>query len=85
MNDNKLLIASLPCQVCNRPGPSDVHHWKTRGAGGTDDLENLVSLCRNHHMEFHSTGRKTFWHKHKEAIKLSRARLGIKLLKSLED
>lgn len=30
-------------------GVVDVHHIRRRSQGGTDDLANLVSLCRAHH------------------------------------
>jgi len=31
------------------PGGVDPHHMVNRGAGGDDDLTNLISLCRHHH------------------------------------
>lgn len=37
-------------------GPSDLDHVTTRGAGGKDIPENLIPLCRVHHVERHSTG-----------------------------
>ncbi len=40
------LIAQNGCR-----GPIDVHHILTRGTGGDDVLENLICLCRRHHME----------------------------------
>lgn len=36
------------------PDVISIHHIKTRGAGGTDDLDNLICLCHRHHMEVHS-------------------------------
>jgi len=47
------------CMICAREG-ADVHHWITRGAGGGDDPDNLVSLCREHHNLVHQLGRETF-------------------------
>ena len=32
----------------------DVHHIRSRGAGGTDDVGNLICLCRRHHIEVHN-------------------------------
>ncbi len=32
---------------CN--GPLSIHHIKTRGAGGSDVPENLITLCQKHH------------------------------------
>ena len=29
----------------------DPHHIKTRGSGGSDAKENLITLCRKHHNE----------------------------------
>ena len=34
--------------ACIFPG-LDPHHITTRGAGGEDELENIISLCRHHH------------------------------------
>ncbi len=31
-------------------GTLDVHHRVPRSRGGTDDLDNLILLCRLHHM-----------------------------------
>jgi len=57
-------IRTLPCAACHKPGPSDPHHVKSRGAGGNDEA-NLIPLCRVHHTEIHQIGKKTFadkWH-----------------------
>jgi len=40
----------------------DAHHVKTRGSGGGDEW--LVSLCRQHHHQFHTIGRHSFDEKH---------------------
>jgi hypothetical protein len=32
---------------CN--GPKEIHHITTRGAGGSDVPENLITLCHKHH------------------------------------
>lgn len=48
--------------------PTDAHHWKTRGSGGTDALNNLAPLCRVHHVEVHQIGVKTFFRKYEEKI-----------------
>jgi len=34
--------------VCTFPG-LDPHHIRTVGAGGGDELENIIALCRCHH------------------------------------
>jgi hypothetical protein len=52
--------------------PSEVHHWKSKGAGGSDHPYNLLPLCREHHDEVHRIGRKSFWEKYKEKIKYAR-------------
>lgn len=36
-------------------GPLDVHHIIHRSKGGTDDLDNLILLCRRHHNMMHPT------------------------------
>ena len=45
-------IATQPCIVCNRPGPSDPSHIKTQGSGGPDTWWNVVPKCRLHHVEW---------------------------------
>jgi len=50
---------TLPCCVCEAPAPSDPAHVRSRGAGGRD-RENVVPLCREHHVEQHSAGIETF-------------------------
>jgi hypothetical protein len=43
----------IPCEVCGQRAV-DVHHIYPRGIGGSktkDYIENLVGLCRIHHME----------------------------------
>jgi hypothetical protein len=60
-------VRNLPCLACGT-WPSDPHHVKSRGAGGTDveghgSHGNVVNLCRTCHRELHTTGVKT-WQKH---------------------
>ena len=60
--DQKLMkdMRELPCYVCGAPGPNDVHHIKSKGAGGDDTEQNLVTLCHKHHQELHQVGQLTF-------------------------
>lgn len=46
-------VRTLPCIACGLPGPSEAHHVTTRGAGGGDVWNNLMSLCGPHHREWH--------------------------------
>ena len=69
--ENINFIKSLSCHVCNRK-PVDVHHWRSKGAGGTNSLDNLCPLCRQHHVEFHSQGAKTFYNKYKDRLVTNR-------------
>jgi len=44
----------IPCEICGT-GAVDIHHIEARGMGGTkqpDTIDNLMALCREHHMEF---------------------------------
>lgn len=45
----------MSCLCCNNR-TVDVHHIKTRGSGGGDDMWNLMPLCRMHHSEVHRLG-----------------------------
>lgn len=70
------LMRRLPCEVC-AVTPVQVHHWKTRGSGGSDELTNLHPLCVTHHTQVHQLGVKTFWKKYGEAITWFRQRKGL--------
>lgn len=41
------------CRKCHRARPLDVHHITARQDGGSDDLDNLATLCGPCHMEWH--------------------------------
>lgn len=49
------LVKTLPCMACGGPG-GDAHHITTRGAGGDDVADNCISLCAEHHRQWHSNG-----------------------------
>ena len=51
-------VKSLMCLVCGKVGPGDIHHVKSRGAGGKDDLWNIMPLCRQCHCDIHRVGMK---------------------------
>ncbi len=46
---------SEKCTACHRTGV-DYHHIKTRKSGGGDDYQNLIPLCREHHVMVHTEG-----------------------------
>ena len=48
------------CLACGVGGPSDIHHVKSRGAGGGDDAFNIIPLCRVCHERWHKMGGGTF-------------------------
>lgn len=56
--DKAKYIRSLPCCACGAAGPSDPHHVRSRGAGGTS--ADLAPLCRGCHREIHQIGVETF-------------------------
>lgn len=47
------------CVVCGRPAV-DVHHIMFRSHGGKDELQNVVCLCRKHHIAAHGVEVKTW-------------------------
>jgi predicted restriction endonuclease len=51
------------CEICGVM-PVEIHHIKTRGAGGNDEVQNLIALCIEHHTEVHKTGVFTFSNKY---------------------
>lgn len=40
------------CEQCTAIAV-DIHHIKEKSLGGTDDIENLIALCRKCHSEAH--------------------------------
>lgn len=40
------------------PQAYDMAHIKSRGAGGSDSIENVETLCHKCHMAMHTQGRK---------------------------
>ena len=42
----------VPCEICSKPAV-DVHHITYRSHGGTDDITNLMALCRRCHNKAH--------------------------------
>ncbi len=38
---------------CGSGDRVEIHHCKSRGRGGSNDLRNLVVLCRKHHTDVH--------------------------------
>ncbi len=52
-------VSSHPlCEMCLKEGRyvpvSEVHHIKPKSEGGSDDFENLMSLCHSCHMKMHN-------------------------------
>ena len=44
----------MPCEICGCQAV-DLHHIEARGMGGSDtkdSIENLMALCRGHHVKF---------------------------------
>jgi hypothetical protein len=44
----------IPCETCGARAV-DIHHIEARGMGGTkkaDTIDNLMALCREHHIEY---------------------------------
>ena len=42
-----------PCEMCTRRAV-DIHHIKYKSRGGTDNIENLIGLCRDCHTDVHN-------------------------------
>ena len=45
--------AHLFCEMCGKPASKTPHHLRTRGAGGPDTPDNLMSLCPICHTRIH--------------------------------
>ena len=42
------------CRLCRNPNSLSVDHIKSRGAGGTDEMENVRCLCATCHQNRHN-------------------------------
>lgn len=49
---HRLGLCNEPCGE-NRLRDLQVHHIRPRITGGTHDPDNLITLCREHHMQLH--------------------------------
>jgi hypothetical protein len=56
--DRELLetVRNLPCMACGIQPAGHAHHVDSRGAGGDDVFDNLMSLCPTHHAQWHQKG-----------------------------
>jgi 5-methylcytosine-specific restriction endonuclease McrA len=53
--DNCRCKARLPDgTICNSGFWTQIHHIIEVKDGGTNDLENLITLCGNHHRQWHA-------------------------------
>ena len=51
------------CEICGVYA-NDIHHIESRGMGGSnnkDNVENLMALCRKHHIEYGDVVDKKAW------------------------
>ena len=55
----------LFCEICGYHADPP-HHIRTRGAGGSDETSNLLSLCTAHHTEAHTIGVTSFANKYEK-------------------
>ena len=44
----------MKCQHCNQDIVVDVHHIEPRSQGGSDEIDNLIGLCRKDHNKAHA-------------------------------
>src|SRR5215469_15398255 len=62
---HRIFIRSLPCAVCDHPGPCEAAHVRagtnSGGMGLKPEDRFLVPLCHEHHVEQHAKGEKSFW------------------------
>jgi len=64
--ENRELLNSyygMRCLACRFRG-CDPHHLISRGAGGPDEVWNILPVCRIHHAEIHVVGLEKMAAKH---------------------
>ena len=49
------------CRECGKPGRLEVHHLLHLQSGGTNELENLRTLCRSCHIAIHKKAVDADW------------------------
>lgn len=59
-----MFYRNMPCIACRCFEGVVAHHIKTRGAGGSDEVENLMPVCQKHHLEIHQHGLVRFAEKY---------------------
>jgi DNA mismatch repair protein MutS len=42
----------IQCAICGAIA-QDIHHIKYKSQGGSDEVDNLIALCRQHHEQAH--------------------------------
>lgn len=57
--ERALELAESHCQVCNSPGPLEVHHRTYERLGHERDAD-LIALCADCHGLFHNDGRMPY-------------------------
>jgi HNH endonuclease len=76
------------CEVCGRPACPQPHHLVPRARGRDDSPENLLSLCLDHHLEWHTAGPRTWWMRHLMELGMDanqKVRRAIRETKEIED
>jgi 5-methylcytosine-specific restriction endonuclease McrA len=51
------------CRMCNDPAGLQIHHAKSRGAGGGDTLDNCFTVCFSCHRKIEDHEIKVDWKK----------------------
>ena len=49
---NPVMTEFVPCEQCGKKSV-DIHHIIFKSQGGTDEIENLIALCRKCHNMAH--------------------------------
>ena len=48
------LFEDVPCEICGwKETTRDLHHIQEVSQGGTNEVDNLISVCPNHHRMIH--------------------------------
>lgn len=70
IDKNKFKKMNKKCYVCGVKEYLQIHHIIPRSIGGSEEWDNLILLCKKHHLELHKISEKCFYKNDKYFLEL---------------